>query len=77
MALAYYLKEKNSDPPCYCPIDVTEEGDFSIALGLNYIGNSPPGTVIGEFWYTIDRVLQIELYEEYQCQSKQGEQETI
>lgn len=42
-----WLKERGSDPPVFCPF----EEPSTVVLGMNLITITPPGEVIGEFWY--------------------------
>ena len=58
-----WLKQRGSDPACYCPVEETG-GSVSVVTGMNYIGEpSEDEIVVGEFWYE-DRELKIEFYDE-------------
>ena len=47
----YYLKQRNSDPPAWCPFELPN----IVVTGMVYLGDEPPdGINVGQFWYGED-----------------------
>jgi len=55
---AEWVKERNTEPPTYCPL---ERAENAVVLGMNFIGE-PRGKVVGEFWFDDEGELRMELY---------------
>lgn len=53
-----WLKEKHS-LGCYCPFEPPD----TVITGMNFIGDKPPGKLVGEFEISQDGQLKIELYQ--------------
>lgn len=58
----YYLRERGTD--CYCPGVFDKDGYLTnIMTGMNILG-TPPGKVVGEFWYEPDGSISVAPIEE-------------
>ena len=55
----YWIKERGTVPPLWCPVDVEK---YAVVIGMNVIADEPPGTDIGEFWFDDEGQLQRELH---------------
>lgn len=57
-----YVKEKGSNPPCYCPLERHENGSLTVTLGMSLVGFCP-GKIVGEFTYK--NKLQVKFYDSH------------
>ena len=48
MPYEYWLKQRNCDPPVWCPYQMPN----TVVTGLSMIADKPPGTDAGWFWDT-------------------------